>query len=123
MANLHNLSAYALANDPVFARKCFEAHVLAVVSHHQTYLATMEQQLSSMPHSELKKALKQVPYRKLIVDEAPINAIHVKTKKMIWHQRLGHPCDKYLYNALKTVNGVPKFANQAKHSVIDQCPM
>ena len=121
MANLRNSSAFARANDPVFARECLEAHVLAVISHHQTSFAAMEQQLASMPESELKKALKQVPYRKLLVDEAPINDLCVKTEKMLWHQRLGHPCDEYLYNAHKTVDGVPKFANVAKHSPIDQC--
>ena len=65
MANLHNSSAFARANDPVFARECLEAHVLALVSHHQTSFAAMEQQLASMPESELKKALKHIPYQKL----------------------------------------------------------
>ena len=55
-----------------------------------------------MPEGELQKALKQVPYQKLLVDEAPINALRVKTEKILWHQRLGHSCDEYLYNAHKT---------------------
>ena len=42
MANLHNSSAFARAHDPVFAHECLEAHVLAIVSHHQTSFAAME---------------------------------------------------------------------------------
>ena len=63
MANLHNSSAFARANDPVFAQECLGAHVLTVVSHHQTSFAAMEQQLASMPESELKKALSTSPTR------------------------------------------------------------
>ena len=39
----------------------------------------------------------------------------------MWHQRLGHPSDSYLYNAHKYIDGVPQF----KHSdpVMDYCPV
>ena len=75
-----------------------------------------------MPDSELKTELKKVPFRQNIFDSTPIHALRVKTERMLWHQQLGHPCDEYLYNAHKTVDGVPKFANIDKHSVLDQCP-
>ena len=108
MATIHNSSALAIATDPVFAGECVEAHLKAIVSYHQTSFAALEQQLAYTPDSELKKALKHVLFRQHLMDAAPINALHVKTEKMLWHQRLGHPCDEYLYNAHKTVNGVPK---------------
>ena len=39
---------------------------------------------------------------------------------MLWHQRLGHPSDYYLYTAHKFINGVPKF----KHNdpILERCP-
>ena len=47
---------------------------------------------------------------KLLMDKAiPIYAIRSCTEKLLWHQRLGHPCDEYLYNAHKFITGVPKF--------------
>jgi hypothetical protein len=39
---------------------------------------------------------------------------------LLWHQRLGDPCDEYLYNEHKFIDGVPKFARQTP--VLDQCP-
>ena len=39
---------------------------------------------------------------------------------MLWHQRLGHPSDHYLFNAHKFVDGVPKFKHM--DPVMDTCP-
>ena len=50
----------------------------------------------------------------------PIHAIRAKTAKLLWDQRLGHPCNEYLYNAHKFIDGVPKFSGQT--SVLNQCP-
>ena len=51
----------------------------------------------------------------------PIYAIRNRTEKMLWHQRLGHPCDEYLYNAHKAIDGVPKFDRETP--VLDTCPV
>ena len=50
----------------------------------------------------------------------PIAAIKNCTTRMLWHQRLGHPCDQYLYNAHKAIDGVPKFASKPR--VLTTCP-
>ena len=76
MATMHNLSALALATDPVFARKCNVAHVKSIVSYHQTTFAELDQQLVSVPDNELKKALEKVPFRWHITDSTSINALH-----------------------------------------------
>ena len=56
-----------------------------------------------------------------MIDKAiPVNAIRTRTEKLLWHHRLGHPCDEYLYNAHKYIDGVPKFSQES--SVLDQCP-
>ena len=39
---------------------------------------------------------------------------------MLWYQRLGHPCDEYVYNAHKGVDGVPKFAFET--AILSTCP-
>ena len=47
---------------------------------------------------------------KHVIDKTiPVYAIKAKTEKLLWHQRLGHPRDEYLYNAHKFIDGVPKF--------------
>ena len=83
MATIYKSSTFAIAQDPVFARECVEAHVKAIVSYHQTYFAELELQLASMPDSELKKALKQVPFHQHVINATPINALCIKTEKMI----------------------------------------
>jgi len=54
------------------------------------------------------------------ISDIPILAIKNRTCRMLWHQRLGHPCDAYLYNAHKTIDGVPKFVSQPR--VLSTCP-
>jgi hypothetical protein len=47
--------------------------------------------------------------------------LSVRAERILWHQRLGHPSDAYLYNAHRHITGVPAF----KHTdpVLDQCPV
>ena len=51
-----------------------------------------------------------------------IHALHLQdsTKKILWHQQLGHHCDKWLYNYHKYIYGVPKFIDNT-YRVLDQC--
>ena len=88
MANLHNSSAFAIANDPVFARESTVEHIRSIVSYHQTSFAELEQQFATMPNSELKKELEKIPFHQQIIDSTPIHALRVKNEKMLWHQRL-----------------------------------
>ena len=86
--------------------------------------------VKALKHQQLNQLLPDVPHMfkgvnirglKTIVDKSiPVYAIKAKTKKLLWHQQLGHPCDKYLYNAHKFITGVPKFDCQTP--VLDQCP-
>ena len=52
--------------------------------------------------------------------DVPILAIKNRTCRMLWHQRLGHPCDSYLYTAYKSIDGVPQFL--AQPPVLSTCP-
>ena len=49
----------------------------------------------------LQSALDAIPFCDLIVQSILANKIPVKTKWILWHQRLGHPCNEYLYSAQK----------------------
>jgi hypothetical protein len=55
-----------------------------------------------------------------VVLEFRIHKLHTRAERLLWHQRLGHPSDSYLYNAHQHIKGVPRFAHQ--DSVLDQCP-
>jgi hypothetical protein len=46
--------------------------------------------------------------------------IKAATERLLWHQRLGHPSDYYLYNAHKHMKGVPKFKHM--DPILDRCP-
>jgi hypothetical protein len=50
----------------------------------------------------------------------PIHTVTTSTERMLWHQRLGHPSDYYLYHAHRFVDGVPRFKHH--HPVLERCP-
>jgi GAG-pre-integrase domain len=62
----------------------------------------------------------KMPFHEYIHQYTPILTIQAETERLLWHQRLGHPSDYYLYNAHKHVKGVPQF--QHEHPVLDKCP-
>ena len=112
-ANCATSSAFALKADAAFRQECELA----------------SQNTAARQRNDLWKEISildiDIPTAKTIftnvVETAvPIHAIRAKTAKLLWHQRLGHPCDEYLYNAHKFIDGVPNFSQQT--SVLDQCP-
>ena len=42
---------------------------------------------------------------------AKLDAVYINKviEKVLWHQRLKHPCDKYLYKASKAIKDIPTF--------------
>ena len=64
--------------------------------------------------------LDSLPFMDWIKNITPINSIKASTERMLWHQRLGHPSDHYLYTAHKFIDGVPQF----KHfdPILERCP-
>ena len=69
--------------------------------------------------SSYQAALDATPFRKMILQSIPVNKIRVETERILWHQRLGHPCDEYLYSAHKFIDGVPKFKRRS--DVMSKC--
>ena len=116
-ANCATSSTYALKADPTFKEECDRASETAINNYRTDLwreINTIKDQSQSSPWGSF------IPFRAMIEESIPINAIKARTAKLLWHQRLGHPCDEYLYNAHKFIDGVPKFSRQS--SVIDQCP-
>ena len=60
-----------------------------------------------------QSALDATPFWELILQSIPVNTIRVETERILWHQRLSHPCDEYLYSAHKFIDGVPKFKQRS----------
>ena len=66
--------------------------------------------------ADLHIALKKLPriwvnmitFEKLTKQYYPIHALHLlpSTKKLLQNHKIGHPCDQYLYNAQKYIDGV-----------------
>ena len=61
-----------------------------------------------------------LPFHEYIQKNTPVSTIQAETERLLWHQRLGHPSDYYLFNAHKYVKGVPQMKHE--HSVLDKCP-
>ena len=71
----------------------------------------------------LRSWVKIITFEKIMKQSYPIHSLHLRadTEKLLWHHRLGHTCDKYLYNAQKYIYGVLKFRDSTS-KVLDQCP-
>ena len=67
----------------------------------------------------LQSVLDATPFRELILQSIPVKNIRVEPETIMWHQRLGRPCDVYLYSAHKFIDIVPKF-KQRSH-VLSKC--
>jgi GAG-pre-integrase domain len=61
-----------------------------------------------------------LPFHEYIQQNTPVASIKAATERLLWHQRLGHPSDYYLFNAHKHVDGVPQFKHM--DPVLETCP-
>ena len=144
LATLLNCLDHTLIYDDDFIKQCDKATVHAILVHRKAALQALDndlalqkppikddcKQLQISKHLDSlsgtapdlnprQSVLDAIPFRELIIQSIPVNKIHVKTERVLWHQRLGHPCDAYLYSAHKFVGGVPKFK---RHSdVMSKC--
>ena len=76
---------------------------------------TLNEELTSVPN-----AYHGLPFHEYIQQQTPVATIKAATERMLWHQRLNHPSDYYLYNAHKHIDGVPKFKHM--DPILDTCP-
>ena len=102
-------------SDPDFADACERATVYAVYLDQQQKYDKLREELTQVPGE-----FHGIPYHDYIHRHTPVHSLRERTERMLWHQRLGHPSDHYLYNAHKFVKGVPQFHHE--HPVLDVCP-
>ena len=94
--------------DPDFADECKRAAAYSVFLHQEADYERLRDNLSMVPLS-----LHNIPFHEYIHWNTPVNSLRTQTARMLWHQRLGHPSDHYLYNAHKFVKGVPDMNRQS----------
>ena len=116
-ANRYNSSGYALKVNASYKRMVEESTKREIQLYKANKYVELAEELSTLPRN-VRKYTQDI--MKIIDVSVPVHAIRSRTEKMLWHQRLGHPCDEYLYNAHKFIKGIPKFERET--SVLDQCP-
>ena len=114
-ATVHNSSAKALESDPEFALECEKATIFAIYGYQEMEYARLHGELESVP-----TAFHSIPFHDLIHKHTPVAAIKAATERLLWHQRLGHPSDYYLFHAHEHVDGVPHFPHMDR--ILDICP-
>ena len=131
LATSLNCLDYALIHDDAFIKKCDKATVHAISQHRKAPLLTLIcKQLRILNHFDslsgvtpvvnlCQAALEATHLQDLILQSIPVNKIRVETERALWHQRLGHPCDEYLYSANKFINSVLKF--KRRFNVMSRC--
>ena len=125
LVSITTSSSYALKHDTVFLSD-FQAAL-----NHQVF-TWQEKMLQDALHQRdilIQQAkpdtdvsnVHELPFHTWIQDATPIAALTAATKRLLWHQRLGHPSDQYLYTAHKFIDGVPNFKHH--DPVLDKCPV
>ena len=126
-ATKHTSLAVALQQNPEFKRDFDNAvnHQIFILQNELFKMKTqqLEETIADLTNENQIKFITEYPYHEVIykTTNKQINAIKKDTERLLWHQRLGHPSDQYLYTAHKFINGVPKF----KHfdPILDKCPV
>ncbi|KAG7373304.1 reverse transcriptase RNA-dependent DNA polymerase [Nitzschia inconspicua] len=86
-----------------------------IFAHQESQYAQLRSDLEHMPED-----FSMLPFHDYIHANTPIHSIKAATERMLWHQRLGHPSDHYLYNAHKYIDGVPNFKHH--DPILERCP-
>ena len=132
LATLLNCLDHALIFDDAVIEKCDKATIHAILVHRKVALQALDNELDlQKPPIDIdvyncgfrmnprQSALDAIPFRELIIQSIPVNKICAKSKRILWHQRLGHPCDEHLYSAHKFINGMPWFKRRS--DVMSKC--
>lgn len=103
-ATINTSQHYALQHDPDFANSVNTTIDNSIDNYCCYQFDLLDKEIIDMPSYYGK-----LPFRDLIDSAIPINSIYAATENMLWQKQLGHPCDAYLYDAHKHIDGVPKF--------------
>jgi hypothetical protein len=123
---LSDISVSASLQDPTAYHKCtlvkiYDTHRCSIVCSHCTS-SSLDLVVPGFvaPNGKCFSTLPLLLPRHPATSPAPVLALSARTDRLLWHQRLGHPSDHYLYNAHRYIDGVPKFAHH--DPVLDLCP-
>jgi hypothetical protein len=77
----------------------FDGDVKREVDHRvfklqQQMYATLDKELERMP-----EVFSHLPYHEFFQEKTDVNSTKADAERLLWHQRLGHPSDYYLYHA------------------------
>ena len=122
LATSLNCLDYALIRDDAFIEQCDKATVHAISQHRKAALQELDDELHLLRTpvdidckqlwisnhfdslsgvtpvvNPRQTAVEVTPFQDLLLQSIPVNKIRVETERILWHQRLGHPCDEYLY--------------------------
>ena len=108
----------AKKSDKSFATTCINA--VCSELHHAKLRTRHElgNAIRDAPHQFANLNLRGI--KTLSEASIPVYAIKADTEKLLWHQRLNHCCDDFLYSAHNHIDGVPKFCRESP--VLNQCP-
>ena len=99
----------------MFRQDCKKAILLSIYAHQENEYERIREDLYTVP-SEFHK----LPFHEYVQKNTPVQTIKTVTERLLWHHRLGHPSDYYLYNAHKFIKGIPKFKHM--DPILDTCP-
>ena len=104
-----------LETDDDFNKECHQATIRQIHAFQAREEAKIKEQIRILPTH-----LHNLPFHEMIQDATPVNEIKAETRRLLWHQRLGHVSDKYLHKAHAHIKGVPSF----KHidPTLETCP-
>jgi hypothetical protein len=110
-------------SDPDFIDECKRAVITNIRVHRAMQRSILKKELQKIPsmYSDPDYHDTCINFESFIKENTPVRSIQEDTVRMLWHQRLGHPSDHYLYNAHKYIDGVPQFKHL--NPVLDRCPV
>jgi len=91
-----------MKSDLEFAEQCCKATILAIHGYHEAVETQVRKEMAKLPVQ-----FHMLPFHEYIQANAPASAVKAATERLLWHQRLGHPSDYYLFNAHQHADGVP----------------
>ncbi|KAG7343608.1 reverse transcriptase RNA-dependent DNA polymerase [Nitzschia inconspicua] len=104
-----------MLHDPALAAECDDLeHSLTIDARNALY-RTLAADLADKPPE-----FWDFPFHKYITHATSVMAICATAERLLWHQRLGHPSDHYLYHAHEHITGVPRFRHF--DPILEQCP-
>ncbi|KAG7369542.1 reverse transcriptase RNA-dependent DNA polymerase [Nitzschia inconspicua] len=115
LATAENSLAVAMQCDPTLAAECDDLERSLTIDARNALYRTLAADLDEKPPE-----FRDFPFHQYISHATSVMAIRATAERLLWHQRLGHPSDHYLYHAHEHITGVPRFRHF--DPILEQCP-